>query len=57
MLHRDVFPGDHEPTGQAIHTEDEGAATTEDMDPALQPVQVAAPPSAYDPCQPPRHSN
>ena len=51
MLHLEVFPGDQDPTGQAVHTDDDGAATTEDMEPALQPVHVAAPPRAYDPCQ------
>jgi hypothetical protein len=45
MLHIDALPGDHEPTGQATHTDDDWAATADDMDPALHPVQVATPPS------------
>jgi hypothetical protein len=51
MLQYEVFPEDQEPTGQALHTEDDGAATTADMEPALQPVHVAEPPREYDPCQ------
>ena len=51
MLQNDVFPGDQEPIGQALHVDDDWAATTADMEPALQPVQVAEPPREYDPCQ------
>jgi hypothetical protein len=51
MLQREGFPGDQEPSGQAAHTDDDCPATTADMDPALQPVQVAAPSNAYDPSQ------
>ena len=51
MLQLEVFPGDQEPTGQAMHTDEDWAATTPDMDPALHPVHVATPPKEYDPGQ------
>jgi hypothetical protein len=46
MLHEDEFPGDQDPTGQAEHTADDGAAITEDMEPAEHGVQCEAPESA-----------
>ena len=51
MLHADELPGDQEPTGQAMQADEDCAATTDDMDPALHPVQVATPPNEYDPGQ------
>jgi hypothetical protein len=46
MLQELELPEDHEPTGQAAQTADEGAATTDDIDPAEHGVQWDAPVNA-----------
>ena len=51
MLHADEFPDDQDPTGHAAHTADDGAATTEDMEPAEHGVQREAPEREYAPAQ------
>jgi hypothetical protein len=43
MLQADAFPDDQVPTGQAVQSSEEALATTEDIDPAGQRVQSAAP--------------
>ena len=51
MLHALELPGDQEPTGHATHTADEGAASTDDMDPAEHAEHRHAPEREYEPAQ------
>ena len=43
MLQADALPDDQVPTGQAVQSSEDTLATTEDIDPAGQRVQSAAP--------------
>jgi hypothetical protein len=51
MLQKELFPGDHDPTGHATHTAEEVAATTPDMVPAEHSEHSAFPAWEYAPAQ------